>query len=370
MPTSYVVAFAGLVQLLLRVLAHRLQQSVPGSVPGVLRDQQRLVDQQRQLIEHLVSLRVGIGIGGDGVCCVEVEAIGEHGQPPEQHPFPIGQQGVRPIHRSAQRLLAAHCGARTAGQQPERIAQGAQDLVGRQRPNARSGQLDGQRQSVEATADLGDDLRVLRCHAELGLGAARAVTEQFQGVVGERQRGHPPAHLSGHPDRFTTGGEQRQGRAHPQQPGDDVGRGVQQVLAVVEEHQHLAVADEVRDHVHRCLAGLVGQTQRAGDGDGHQIRICDRCEVHVPDAVGVVRCHLGGYPHRQPRLARAARTGEGHQAVVPECLLDRADLRPAADETRQLDWKSLFGRGFRGAQGREVVAQIRVTQLRDAFRPG
>ena len=52
----YGVGFAGFAKLFQRVLAHRFQQPVAGSAPAVVGDHERLVDEQGELVEHLVAL--------------------------------------------------------------------------------------------------------------------------------------------------------------------------------------------------------------------------------------------------------------------------------------------------------------------------
>ena len=153
------VGFAGLAELFQRVLAHGFQQPVAGSAPAVVGHHQRLVDQQGELIEHLVALH--LTGAGDRLGGVEVEAAQKRRQPAKQHPLGLGQQGVRPVHRGAQGLLAAHRGARTAGQQPEPVMQAVEDFGQRQGTHPRGGELDRQRQTVEARADFGHRLR--RC---------------------------------------------------------------------------------------------------------------------------------------------------------------------------------------------------------------
>ena len=52
----HVIASPDSCELLLRVLAHGLQQPVAGSAADVVGDHERLVDEQRELVEHLVAL--------------------------------------------------------------------------------------------------------------------------------------------------------------------------------------------------------------------------------------------------------------------------------------------------------------------------
>ena len=76
---------------------------------------------------------------------------------------------MRPIHRRPQGLLAAHCRARTTGQQPEAVVQAVDDLGQRQRANPRRRQFDGQRHPVQAPADLGHSGGVVGGDGEVGL---------------------------------------------------------------------------------------------------------------------------------------------------------------------------------------------------------
>ena len=82
--------------------------------------------------------------------------------------------------------------------------------------------------------------------------------------------------------------------------------------------------------------------------------------------MAIVRGHL----HRQARLAGPAGAGQRDEPVVGERLADALHFRLAPNETRQLDRKTLGGKGVGGAQGREVVAQIRVAELNHPFGAG
>ena len=69
-----------------------------------------------------------VAVADDLLAGVQVESADENRQAAEQDPLRVGQQRVRPVHRGLQRLLAAHRGARSAGEQPESILQAGQDL--------------------------------------------------------------------------------------------------------------------------------------------------------------------------------------------------------------------------------------------------
>ena len=199
------IALARLVQFLLRVLTDGFQQPITGAMSVVLGDHERLVDQQRELIEYLVALRVGFA--RDSVCGADIEAAEKHCQPSEQHLLGLAQQRVRPVHRCAQRLLATHRGAGSARQQAELVTQTVEDLGRRQCTDSGRGKLDGQWKAIEPAADLGDGFCIVSTDAELGFGPSCAVAEQFDRFVGQRQRRHSPAHLARHADRLATCGQ-------------------------------------------------------------------------------------------------------------------------------------------------------------------
>ena len=307
------VGLAGFAELFQGVLAHRLQQPVAGSAPAVVGDHQRLVHQQRELIEHLVALHVTAA--GDRLGGVEVESAQKHRQPAKQDPLGFGQQRVRPVHRGAQGLLAAYRGARTAGQQPEPVMQAVEDFGQRQRAHPCGGELDRQRQPIEARADFGHDCGVVVGDGEIGASVASPVGEQFDGFVAKRQRRHPPAHLAGHTDRLTAGGQQRQSRSGAEQRIDQRRTGVEQVLAVVQHHQHLPVGDKTGQGVHGGAAGLVGQPERAGHCDWHQLRVGDRRQIHIPHPVAEFAGQLARDLDCQPGFTRSTGTGQRHQPV-------------------------------------------------------
>ncbi len=81
---------SGFAELLLRVLAHGLEQPVSRSAAGVFGSHQRLVDEQGELVEDLVALH--LGVTGDGLCRVEVEPAEEDREPTEQNALGLGQQ--------------------------------------------------------------------------------------------------------------------------------------------------------------------------------------------------------------------------------------------------------------------------------------
>ena len=86
---------------------------------------------------------------------------------------------------------------------------------------------------------------------------AGPIGEQLNRLVGQRQRWHPPTQLTRHPDRLTARRKECQPRRGTQQSDDHLGAGIQQMLAVVQHHQHLTVANKPQQRVHGGTAGLI-----------------------------------------------------------------------------------------------------------------
>jgi hypothetical protein len=86
---------------------------------------------------------------------------------------------VAPSYRCLEGLLARHCGAGTAGEQLEPVAKPRGNLLGGQHSHPRRSKLEGQRDAIEATADLGYRARIRRGQRETGTGPARSLREQL-----------------------------------------------------------------------------------------------------------------------------------------------------------------------------------------------
>ena len=84
--------------------------------------------------------------------------------------------------------------------------QAVENLAQRQGAHPRRGELDRQRQPIEARADFGHDCGVVVGDDEFRPSMASPVGEQFDGFIAKRQRWHPPTHFAGHADRLTAGG--------------------------------------------------------------------------------------------------------------------------------------------------------------------
>ena len=163
----------------------RLQQrEARFSACALLRLHQALVQQVRQLLQHrsLVGLRRGRGPrsieNADRLHRFQRETAGEDRETPEQLLFACLQQVIAPGNRVAQRLLALwQVPCPPAGQRQAVLQSCQQGGRGEQRENCR-GQLERQRQPVQALADLDDGGRILSREGEIGPGLTRTLDEQ------------------------------------------------------------------------------------------------------------------------------------------------------------------------------------------------
>ena len=92
------------------------------------------------------------------------------------------EQVVAPLDRRAQRPLALGQVAGAAGEQRQPLVEPLEELLGRERLDARGGELEREREVVEAAADLGDGLVGL----EVGLDRARPREEEADRLLVRR----------------------------------------------------------------------------------------------------------------------------------------------------------------------------------------
>ena len=110
---------------------------------------------------------------------VQREAADEDGEAREERLLLRGQEVVAPLDRGAQRPVPlGHTGARLGLQELEPLAQAHEDLARREQLDPCGGQLERERQPVQAHAELGDRLGVRLGELEVGPRIAGAIDEQ------------------------------------------------------------------------------------------------------------------------------------------------------------------------------------------------
>ena len=173
-----------------RVLADRLEQSVPVVAAVVVDLDERLVDEARQEIEHGV-LDDEFAVARDGLCRLDGEATGEHGESPQHRLLVLVEEVVAPGHRRLERLLARHRGAGAAREQPEAVVEPFGDPPRVHHANPRRRQLDGEREPIDPAADVRDQVELLRVRCEVRAHGRGPLDEEIDRVRGVERR-HPP----------------------------------------------------------------------------------------------------------------------------------------------------------------------------------
>ena len=132
--------------------------------------------------------------------------------------------------------------------------------------------------------------------------------------------------LVGDPQPFAAGGQDPHRRRLRQDGLDQIGGGVEHVLAVVEHQQPDPALQRGGHTLAHGLARLLGDAQHRGHRVGHRRRIGDRGQFEQPDAVR----ELVGQPRRdfgrQAGLADPAHPGQRHQPMSLQRLLHLGQL--------------------------------------------
>ncbi len=308
-------------------------------------------------------------------CRLQREATGEDGEACEDGLLLRIEEIEAPIDQRAQRLLAREVGAGSARQEPEAIGEPLGDRLDGERAHARGREFESERDAVEPPTDFDECRRVLEGQGESRLHRLDAVDEQAhcfipeQRIDGRRfarlgngQGRHRIRSLAGHVQGLAARREELESRAGLHELLREVGARVDQVLAVVENHEELAVPDELDERLDHRAAGLLHDSEYRGHRLRHQARIGHRRKFDEPDAVGKLVEHVCGNLQRQPRLADAADAEQREDRDPGEELFHLGLPALAADERGRLPWQ-VVGRRFERAQRRKVLPQLRMKHL-------
>lgn len=111
-------------------------------------------------------------------------------------------------------------------------------------------------------------------------------------------------------------------------------RGGDDVLAIVEDQQHLLVP-EMREQRRQGIVGLRRQAQHQQDRGDHEIGIAERGKVDEMRGVGESLEQVVRDRHRNGGLADAARADDRDEARADELVGDGGDRIVAADHALQ-----------------------------------
>ena len=181
--------------------------------------------------------------------------------------------------------MAGEGGTAPPGQQPEPLIEPGTDLLDRQRTKPGCSELQSQRDTVQANADRRDSLAVAVVYGEAPPVHRRALGEELHRfergqpvggaeIVGRhRQRGNPDHPLPADPQRFPASDQQARTGAGSRHRLGQLGRRPDDVLSVVEYHQHGPDADRVDQGGEHRPSRLFADAQNGGHRARHQLRI-------------------------------------------------------------------------------------------------
>ena len=351
MGTARGLLLGGLGQALQRVLADGAEQVVTRVAADVIHAQERLVGQPCQQPEH--ALWTDAAPGGDLLGRGQREAAREHCQPAEDHPLVVVQQVVAPVEGRPQGLVPARGRARAADQHREDVVQTLGQLADGQHPHLGRGQLDRQRQAVEPPAYLHTAGALLVGKPERRKHQLRAVLEEPDRVglpdggrrrrtsLRQRQRRYRPAALPVHAEHLAAGREDRQGGTSAEQLPGKICHSGSQMLTIVQDDQHRAVAHMLRDCRHGVLPRAVRHADPPRDHLADDAGIIQWREIHPAHALRVGRAHSARSGKRQPGLPDPPRPGQGQQPAARQAVNHIPQLPLAAHQRSQPHRKPL-----------------------------
>ena len=356
------IGVVGIDEAFLGVLADRLQHVVAGLGTGAVDDDERLVDQARQHVEHIV--RGSVLARDDELRGFEGAAAGEDREAREDEPLHRGEEVVRPVDRGAQRVVTLHA-TPAAGEEPEALVNAARQLFDAEHAGAGSGELDRQGHAVQPAAEARDDRRPPVVQSERRVERNRPLDEEAdRRVLVERRHGEEV--LPGNAQALPARRQHRDAGRFPQHRLGDPADLTDDVLAVVEHHQELAPSEQVEQRFLDAPSPLQLHAEDRGD-HVDDARCLDRSQLDQPRPVRVPVQRLGGHLDREARLADAANSGQRHDAVVGQQAVHRLHLALASDEGRQLD-RQVRRQHVEREQRRERSIQPVGRQLEDALR--
>jgi hypothetical protein len=207
--------------------------------------------------------------------------------------------------------MPAAGGATALAEQAESLVDARQDRRGTHRRDSGRGQLDSERDPVEAMAELLDGRGVVGGHREVVAGCLGALDEQPYRVVLAR-RPHDERRLAVDAESLLAGRENGDRGAAVHHQVDDARHRVDQVLAVVHHDQRLAPTQRTRKRLLASSLPTLGKSHRRRDRARHERVVVDCREVDEPRAVRVLRHRARGRLHRQACLPDTTRPGERH----------------------------------------------------------
>ena len=118
-----------------------------------------------------------------------------------------------------------------------------------------------------------------------------------------------------------------------------LGRGINDMLAVVQHQQHPPTCERPRDTLRGDLLAGKLKPDRGSHRGRNQAGIGQRRKLGEPHAVREFQQKPTGRRQRQPRLANAAGAGEGNEAMVRDKAQDLAQFVVPANQIGDRLWQ-------------------------------
>ena len=321
----------GALGLLLGVLADRLEHPPARVAPAPLDPEQRAVHERRTAGRRRRVPR---------------PRRRRRRPPPRRGVAPAGNTDSRRARRRSGSLSRSQLQSTTArrvrwrpaaarlpaGEQAEAVVQAVGELLERHRAQPRRGELDRERQAVDAAADVRHDRRRRLVEREVGRGRRGALREQAAPPPPPRSGPTGASASPPMPSGSRLVARIRRPRAAGEQAVGQLGRGDDDVLAVVEDEQRIAGAERIEQARLRIggRCAPVGQRRlaqrraRRARRATSPSRVAERGQLHEPRRARRARRELEG----EPRLARAARPDERDEPVASEQVAGALQVAP------------------------------------------
>src|SRR6266436_3455705 len=244
----------------------------------------------------------------------------------------LRQQIITPVQRRAQRLVPRQRRAPPLPEQLEAVVQQRQGFLNPVGIGAAGGEFDRKGYSIQPAADFSDDGRIGIVQFKAAAAGDRALDEELHrreiqrlrrgetGVIGRTpQRGQPMNMFAFDTQRFPAGRQNVHLRCLLENAFRQRRRGLDHVLAAIEDQQHPFAAEETYQTA-GWIRGLNRQPERRGHRARNEKRIVERSKIKKLNGTGKLGKQLITYRDRDGGLADATRSHDGDEALGLQLL--------------------------------------------------
>lgn len=164
--------------------------------------------------------------------------------------------------------------------------------------------------------------------------------------------------LGGGAERFSARRKQPGRRCVRHEPAGEDRRGRQDVLAIVQNDQHLP-RSQIVDGRSQAVVRIAPDAEGRHQSGAEQRRVGDRCEIDEAHAVAALWRKCLGYSQGNRRLADSSCANQSHMPVAGQQTRDFVDFRFTTDDAAQ-QWR--IGRGERFGE-RKIVLDLADADL-------